>query len=80
MGVLIQQLQSRHQRPGGFGNLETSQQLNMAKGYGRDPTNSVNGNTSGKPLLDVADHSVHLGIASRIQALHGQNRYCLRGL
>jgi hypothetical protein len=31
--------------------------------------NSVNGNTGSKPLLDVADHAVHLGVTGGIQAL-----------
>jgi hypothetical protein len=41
--------------------------------------NSVNGNTGSKPLLDVADHAVHLGVTGGIQALKCQKRNISRG-
>lgn len=67
--VLIQQHQHHHQRPGGFGSLETDQSLFTAgiMYYDRDLTDSIDWNTSSKPRLDVADHTVHLGIWGGIQ-------------
>lgn len=36
------------------------------------PTNSIDGDSSGNPLLDVADHAVHFGIGGGIQTMSNQ--------